>query len=112
MHDIRSIRADAAVFDSGLVRRGLPPASGDVLALDADRRAALAALQDKQARRNALSREVGQGKRTGADTSALEQEAAGLRAEVEGLETRAAELEAAMKRILEGLPNTLDQDVP
>jgi seryl-tRNA synthetase len=83
-----------------------------LLAKDAERRAALTALQEKQARRNALAREVGQGKRTGADTSALEAEAAALRADTEGLEKQAAVLDEAIKSILESLPNALDPDVP
>jgi seryl-tRNA synthetase len=112
MHDIRAIRADPAGFDAALARRGLAPVSPEVLAKDAERRAVLTALQEKQARRNALAREVGQGKRTGADTSALEAEAAGLRGEMEGQETRAAALDDAIRRILEGLPNVLDPDVP
>jgi seryl-tRNA synthetase len=112
MHDIRAIRADPAAFDSALARRGMPPASEAVLALDTERRAAMAALQEKQARRNALSREVGQGKRVGADTSALEAEASALRSEMEELERRAAELDRSVKRILESLPNILDPDVP
>jgi seryl-tRNA synthetase len=112
MHDIRAIRADPAGFDAALARRGLPPASRDVLEHDAGRRAALTALQDKQARRNAISREVGQGKRSGADTSALEAEAAALRGTMEALEKQAAALEDAIKHSLETLPNTLDPDVP
>ena len=39
MHDIRAIRENPAAFDEGLRRRGLPPASPEILALDADRRA-------------------------------------------------------------------------
>ena len=95
MHDIRTIRADPAGFDAALARRGLGPASLDILATDTERRAVLTALQDKQARRNALSREIGQGKRTGADTAALEAEAVALRGEMEGLEKRAAALDDA-----------------
>jgi seryl-tRNA synthetase len=112
MHDIRAIRADPTAFDAALGRRGLVPVSSEVVAKDAERRAALTALQEKQARRNALAREVGQGKRTGADTSALEAEAAALRADTEGLEKQAAVLDEAIKAILESLPNTLDADVP
>ena len=112
MHDIRAIRSDPAAFDAAMARRGLPPASPEILALDAERRAVLTALQEKQARRNALSKEVGQQKRTGADTTALEAEAAALRGEMEGLEKRAAGFDAATKRILESLPNILDSDVP
>ncbi len=112
MHDIRAIRADPAGFDAAMARRGLAAVSPEILAKDAERRAALTALQEKQARRNALSREVGQGKRAGADTSALEAEAAALRADSEGLEKQAAALDEAIKRILESLPNLLDADVP
>ncbi|HTX76602.1 MAG TPA: hypothetical protein VMD29_10390, partial [Terracidiphilus sp.] len=112
MHDIRAIRSDPAAFDAAMARRGLPPASPEILALDAERRAVLTALQEKQARRNALSKEVGQQKRAGADTAALEAEAAALRGEMEGMEKRAAELDTAAKRILESLPNILDADVP
>jgi len=112
MHDIRAIRADPAAFDTAMARRGLPPASPEILALDTERRAVLTALQDKQARRNALSKEVGQQKRAGADTAALEAEAIALRGEMEGLEARAAELDTATRRILESLPNILDPDVP
>ncbi len=112
MHDIRAIRTDAAAFDAALIRRGMQPVSSDILARDAERRASQTALQEKQARRNALAREIGQGKRTGADTGALEAEATSLRGEMEGLEKRAAELDAGIKGVLESLPNILDPDVP
>ena len=112
MHDIRAIRADPGAFDVALARRGLPAASEAALVLDAERRAALTSLQDLQARRNALSKPVGQGKRAGADTSALESEAAALRADMERLEARAAELEEGVRAQLETLPNVLDPDVP
>ena len=112
MHDIRTIRTDPAAFDAALARRGMPAASPDILARDTERRAALTALQDKQARRNAISREVGQGKRAGIDTSALEAEAAALRNDMDGLEKQAAALDEAIRRTLESLPNILDPDVP
>jgi seryl-tRNA synthetase len=112
MHDIRAVRTDAAAFDAALARRGLPPMSSGILARDGERRVAQTALQEKQARRNALAREIGQGKRTGADTAALEAEATALRGEMEGLEQNAAALDAAIKGILEALPNVLDAEVP
>jgi len=112
MHDIRAIRQDAAAFDAALIRRGMTAMSSDILARDAERRSAQTALQEKQARRNALAREIGQGRRTGADTAALETEATTLRAEMEGLEKRAGELDTAIKAILESLPNVLDAAVP
>jgi seryl-tRNA synthetase len=112
MHDIRAIRTDPAAFDAALARRGLPPVAEHVMSLDADRRAAQTALQEKQARRNALSREIGQGKRIGADTAALEAEATALRGDMESLEKQVPERDAAIRRILEALPNILDASVP
>jgi seryl-tRNA synthetase len=112
MHDVRAIRADAAAFDSALARRGLPPASAEVLAHDEARRAALAAVQEKQARRNAIARAIGQAKRSGADTSALETEALALREEIAALEAEAQAAEARLTHALERLPNRLDAEVP
>jgi seryl-tRNA synthetase len=112
MHDIRVVRDDPAAFDAAMARRGLPAVSDRLLAWDAERRSELTALQEKQARRNAIARDVGQGKRAGADTSALEAEATSLRAEMESLEARSTELEAQIKGELEMLPNILDPDVP
>jgi seryl-tRNA synthetase len=112
MHDIRVIRTDPAAFDAAMARRGLPAISAEILGIDTDRRAAQTALQEKQARRNALAKEIGQGKRTGADTSALETEATTLRGDMESLEKSVPTLDAGIKRILEALPNILDSSVP
>ena len=60
MHDIHSIRSNPAAFDASMIRRGLPAQSPEILARDQTRRAAQTALQEKQARRNALAREIGQ----------------------------------------------------
>ena len=112
MHDIRAIRTDPAAFDAAMARRGLPAVSAGIMVLDVERRAASTALQDKQARRNALAKEIGQGKRSGANTAALEAEATALRGDMESLEQRVPELDAGIKRILESLPNVLDSSVP
>jgi seryl-tRNA synthetase len=112
MHDIRAIRADPAAFDAALARRNVAPMSEAIVAFDAERRQALGALQEKQARRNALAREIGQGKKQGADTAALEAEGTALRQEMEALEAIAARAEADSRARLESLPNILDPDVP
>ncbi len=112
MHDIRTVRADPAGFDAALARRGLAPVSGQVLAQDARRRAAQQALQEKQARRNALSKEIGIAKRGGGDTAALEAEAVALRDAMAALEAEATAAEAEQAALLEALPNLLDAEVP
>jgi seryl-tRNA synthetase len=112
MHDIRALRADPAAFDAAMARRGLPRMADRLTQVDAERRAALAAVQDKQSRRNALAKQIGQDRRAGADTAAMEAEATALRDEMAALEQRADALDGAIRRELESLPNLLDPDVP
>jgi seryl-tRNA synthetase len=112
MHDLKAIRADAAAFDAAMARRGLQPIALDILKLDAERRSTLSSLQEVQSRRNALAKEIGQGRRNGVDTSALEAEATALRTGIEAIEARAAILEAETSLALSRLPNVLDSDVP
>jgi seryl-tRNA synthetase len=112
MHDIRAIRSDPEAFDAAMARRGVPPVSAQLIALDAERRAATGALQEHQSRRNAIAKEVGQGRRTGADTSALEAEAAALREQMEALEAKSASLDEELRNSLARLPNRSDADVP
>ena len=67
----------------------------------------------KQARRNVLSRQVGEGRRRGEDTAALESEATSLRSDMEALEQTAAALDGEIRSARsESLPNVLDADVP
>ena len=112
MHDLRAIRQDPAAFDRDLARRGMPGRAEAILALDTERRAALTTMQDGQAQRNALSKQIGQAKRTGADTAALEAEATALRDRMGALEQDAARHEASIKVMLDVLPNRLDPAVP
>jgi seryl-tRNA synthetase len=112
MHDIRAIRADPAAFDAALARRGAAPMAEAILAQDSRRRAAQQALQESQARRNALAREIGQAKRQGGDTAGLEAEAVQLRDAMAALEAEAAEADRAQLALIEALPNSLDPAVP
>jgi seryl-tRNA synthetase len=112
MHDIRAIRADPAGFDVALARRGLPAVTPELMEKDASRRAALTALQELQARRNALARRIGEAKRSQTDTADLEAEAVELRAATEEHERRAEALDREIRAVLERLPNVLDADVP
>ncbi|OUJ06867.1 serine--tRNA ligase [Acetobacter malorum] len=112
MHDIRALRADPAAFDADLARRGIDPVAQKLVSWDEERRQAQTALQEKQARRKALAREIGALKRTGEDSSVLEAEGIEIRAEMEILERRVADLEGQTAEILASLPNRLDASVP
>ncbi|WP_284947584.1 serine--tRNA ligase [Acidisoma cladoniae] len=112
MHDIRAIRADPDAFDAAMARRRLPGVSAAILDQDSRRRTALGLLQEKQARRNELSRDIGRAKKSGEDTTLLEAEGTALRGEMEGLQAEADACDAAIKHTLDALPNILDPDVP
>ncbi len=112
MHDIKAIRDDAAGFDAGLARRGILPLSAELLSIDEERRAALATLQELQARRNALAKKIGEAKRAKEDTAALEAEGSGIRGEIEALEAEAPRLELLLRDALAKIPNVLDAFVP
>ena len=112
MLDLRWLRDDPEDFDRALSRRGLPPQAARLAALDAAHRALQTELQEQQARRNALSREIGQGRARGEDMSAAMAEVAALKSAVQRGEEALRERAAALDAELAGLPNRLDDDVP
>ena len=111
MIDVRLVRDDPEILDGGLRRRGAAPASAAVLELDARKRRLETELQGVQARRNELSREVGQRYR-GKPPPEIVSELAALKDRLrEGEEA----LRAAAARLddeLAGLPNIPVADVP
>jgi len=112
VYDIRWIREAPDAFDRGLERRGLPRRSPEVLDLDQRHRAALAELQDLQARRNDASRQVGELKRRGEPADALMAEVAELKDRMGALESRTKAVADDLQTLLAGLPNQLADDVP
>ena len=112
MLDIRWIRENAEAFDGGLARRGLPPAADRLLTLDRARRDALTAAQEMQARRNALSKQIGQRKARGEDASDVLKEVARCKQEQVALEARADEADAELRVALAEFPNLPAEDVP
>src|SRR5258708_4839950 len=112
MHDIRFIRETPEAFDAGLKKRGLAPLSAELLEIDKRRRAAISESESAQARRKALSRQIGMAKGKGEPVDALMAEVAALEASLKTGEALAAELDAELTRRLEVLPNLPFDDVP
>ena len=114
MHDIRAIRDNPATFDAGLARRGLPPHSAEILALDEKRRALSTELQGMQTRRNEASKAIGQAKakKDEATASALMAEVATIKERMPALEADEQECGTALDTILAALPNIPAEDVP
>jgi seryl-tRNA synthetase len=112
MHDLRWIREHPAEFDRGLKRRGLPPRSEEILSLDRAWRASETRVQESQARRNRLGREVGAARKRGEPIEALlDQSTKDKEAEAQA-GAEAARLRAQIDEILVGLPNLPAEEVP
>src|SRR5579872_3690831 len=105
MHDLRLIREHPEEFDAGLARRGLPPRSGEILALDREWRELETAAQESQATRNRLSREVGAAKARGEPVDEILRQI-DRRKDIEAATAaRAAELRGEIDGLIATLPN-------
>ena len=112
MHDLKWIRDNPEAFDRGLAKRGLPPQAAEIIAREAEWRAAETAAQELQARRNRLSKEIGALKAKGQDASDVMKEVA-LGKELQAEKEReATSLRADIDALLATIPNLPAADVP
>ena len=119
MFDIKWIRDNPEAFDAGLAKRGIAP-GGDVrfaselIALDEARRKIITELQEKQARRNATSKEIGKAKaaKDEAKAGALMAEVAALKDELAKGEDEQRAADKALTEALSVIPNLPADDVP
>ena len=112
MHDIKAIRDNPEAFDRGLARRGLEPLAARLLALDETRRTAQTSLNEMQARRNAVSREIGAVKKQGGDAQALMDEVATLKDTMAGVQADHDAADTRLREWLAATPNLPGDDVP
>ncbi|MGJ0452630.1 MAG: serine--tRNA ligase [Methylocystis sp.] len=114
MYDIKWIRENAEIFDSGRARRGLEPISTQLLAFDDSRRAAIGELQRAQERRNAASKEIGAAMKAGdsAKAEALKAEVARIKENWPALEEAERYAIAELDNALASIPNTPLDEVP
>lgn len=114
MHDIRAIRENPSAFDAAMARRGISNASSDILAIDAERRAAIQAAETAQAEQNKASKDVGAAKGRGDDAEfeRLRALVADKKAEVAAMQARAKELDDQLNAILMGIPNLPLDSIP
>ena len=112
MFDLKAIRDDPETFDRGLARRGLPPRSPEILALDKDWRAVQTRAEQLQAERNKLAREIGGVKAKGGDAAELMRRVVESKDEGARLEAEAAQRKTEIDALLAGIPNIPLGDVP
>lgn len=103
MLDINWIKANPAAFDAALAeRKNVPFKASELIAIDESRRAAILAVEEAQAKRNAMSKLIGQAKAQKDEAKANE-----LMAEVASLKDAIQTGEAARRDAEEGLRNAL-----
>jgi seryl-tRNA synthetase len=107
MLDIRLIRDNPEGIKTRLRQRGGSVADliDDVLAIDAQRRAAETEKQKLQADRTRLSKEIGMGRREGRDTAEQEAHVRGIGEQIDGLEQQTRDLDERQENLLLGIPN-------
>ena len=115
MLDINLLRKDLAGVVARLETRKSPQPFLDVerfKALEAERKTIQTRTEELQARRNALSRQIGQAKGKGADASALLAEVGGIGDELKASAERLDAIQSELNALLMALPNLPQADVP
>ena len=115
MLDINLLRRDLAGVIARLETRKTPQPFLDVerfSALEAERKRIQTRTEELQARRNALSKQIGQAKGKGEDTTALMAEVASIADELKAGAERLEGLQADLQLMLMSLPNLPQAGVP
>lgn len=117
MLDLKLIREDPEAVRQRLAVRGDPELAGQIdelLALDGERRSAIAQVDGLRARRNEVSPEIGRLKQAGRHDEAepLVREMRELGEYMTSLEDKRAQLESAVDALLLGIPNLPEPAVP
>jgi len=112
MLDITLLRKDAAGTAARLASRGF---SFDLVAFEAletERKAVQTRTEDMQARRNALSRQIGALKSKGEDASAVMAEVGAIPDQLKSFEGMLANIQERLQALLLGVPNLPHDSVP
>jgi seryl-tRNA synthetase len=114
MLDLKAIRSDPERVKAALARRGAAAQIDELLALDARRRELLPEVEDAQAERNRLSKQIGAAKGAGEEAEAerLMAEVGELKERVEAAKAELERVDAELERLAPTLPNVPDPDAP
>src|SRR6476659_4208685 len=112
MLDLKLIRSDPERVKAALARRGAAEQVDELLRLDARRRELLPEVENAQAERKALSKQIGEAKQAGGDAGELMGEVQGLKEKIESGKAELETIEADPERSAVSLPNLPDPDAP
>jgi seryl-tRNA synthetase len=110
--DLKAIRSDPERVKAALARRGAAEQVDELLALDARRRELLPEVEDAQAERKTLSKQIGERKQAGEDAEQLMATVQGLKERVEAAREELEQVEATIGELALTLPNLPDPDAP
>jgi seryl-tRNA synthetase len=112
MLDLKAIRSDPERVKAALARRGAAEQVDELLALDARRRELLPEVENAQAERKTLSKQIGERKQAGEDADELMATVQGLKERVESAKEELEQVEAKIGELALTLPNLPDPDAP
>ena len=112
MLDIQMLRSDLSGVAVRLAARGYTLDVAAFGALESERKKVQVETQELQARRNQLSKQVGQAKAQGEDATALMAQVAAQADQLKDLERRLAEIQGRLNEFLLGVPNVPHPSVP
>jgi seryl-tRNA synthetase len=105
MLDVKLLRDDLEAVKARMSTRGVAIPWDAFVAVDRERRDALATVERLKERKNRLSGEIGKLKKAGADASGLMAEVEEISAEIQRSEKPLAEIEARFEEFMLALPN-------
>ncbi len=115
MLDIRFIRDNTDLIRANLKLRRDKDKLKDferLLEMDEKIRVLMREIQDQRTRRNKLSKEIGELKKSGQDSSKLEKQVNKVNDEIKSLESEKDAIQANLNRIQMSIPNILHESVP
>ena len=112
MLDIKLIRENPEAVRAGLENRRCPIDFDAFLAADARRRAAITRADALKNERNAVSKKIGELKRTGQDTAPIQEQMKAIGQEIAALDAETRELDEQLRAWILAIPNLPGPNVP
>lgn len=112
MLDIKLIRENPEKINELLKRRNPELSIDEVLTIDAERRATQTQADELRAKRKTESQKIGELKKQGENTDAIQEDVKKLGDEIKALEEKETEFDEKQRNLLLSIPNTPDETTP
>jgi seryl-tRNA synthetase len=112
MLDVKFIRENPELVRQGLLNKNAKDVVDEVIALDEQRRALIARVEDLKAKKNQVSAQIPQMKKAGQDTAAVFAEMKRVGDEIALMDGQLRDIEEKMDDVLRNTPNLAHASVP